>query len=335
MSVLLFLDYKDKNWVCDGEHKVVEIEVDSESNQKKAACKVSVRHTWANTCEVFSDSMPVFHLGLMGFSEEFGDRCLLRSCSSDIGVRSVAAPPNIVDEFHAWMSSRKFNENFVLGDKTTTLNEHLLTFERLVWADIKLAFQLCDDSADYLFAVLFWYRPYIAWSEKIGNLSEYYSRHSIVKAFGRVCLSWSIQETTSPEQAVSCETIAIMSTWALSLIKQHFPESVEEMTRHGDSISHVEPLGVECDFKSGSVGVKDDSVWEQVVWANAIAHKSRTVRRLDKATQHEMRLVKALSLLSKHHERNGDGDLRVSSEAVRSRSHHAAPLKSSKKASNT
>ena len=352
MSVLLCLDYDhDNELVCDGEHKVVEIKVESDSNQKKAACKVSVHHhtgeisavagpsfavagpSSVGTCEVFSDSVPMFRLGLMGFSEEFGEQSLLRFCLSDIGVRSVAAPPTIVDKFHAWMSSRKFNEDFVLGDKTTKLDERLLKFERLVWDDLKLAFQLCDDSADYLLAVLFWWRPYIVWSEKFGNLSEYFSRHNIdiVDVFGKVCISWSLRETTSPEQAVSCQTIAIMSSWASSLIKQHFPEAAEEMTRHGDSIPHIEPLGAECDFKSGSVGVQDDFVRDQVDLANRSARKNKRERRLGEATQHEMRLVKALSSLSKHHERNGDGDLRVSSEAV-----SAAFLKSSKKkASNT
>lgn len=320
ISVLLFLDYDHKKMVCDSEHKVVEIKVESDSKDKKVACKVSVQNNFSNTCEVFSDSLPTFQFELMGFSDDFGQRCLLTSCLSETGVCSVAAPLTIVDEFHVWMRERKFKEDFVVVDKTTPLHEHLCKFERLVWADLRLAFQLSDDSADYLLAVLFWYRPYIVWSEELGDLSEYFSKHNMVDVFGRVSISWSLRETTSPEQSLSCQTIAVMSSWVSSLIKQHFPDS-SSMSPRGDAMPRVEPLCAEGDLTSGSVGVQHDVVGDEVDLGNAAARVGKLARKKDRAAQQARRLTEALSSLGKRHERNGDGDPRVSSGAVLTWSH--------------
>merc|ERR1711953_863826 len=98
VSVLLFLDYDHEKMVCKGEHKVVGIKVESDSKDKRAACKVMVYKNWSNACEVFADSVPTFQIELKGFSEEYGERCLLNACAGDIGLRAIAAPLTIVDE---------------------------------------------------------------------------------------------------------------------------------------------------------------------------------------------------------------------------------------------
>jgi hypothetical protein len=218
------------------------------------------------------------------------------------------------------MRERKFKENFVIVDKTTPLHEHLQTFERPVWADLRHEFQLSDDSADYLLAVLFWYRPYIVWSEELGDLSEYFSRHNMVDVFGGVSVSWSLRETTSPEQSPSCQTIAVMSVWASSLIKQHFPDN-SSMSPHGDAMWRVEPLCAEGDFTSGSVGVQHDVLGDEVDLGNAAARAGKLAHKKDRAAHWAGRLMEALSSLSKRRERHGDGDPRVSSGAVLTRSH--------------
>ena len=320
VSVLLFLDYDHKKMVCEGEHKVVGIKVESDSKDKRAACKVIVRNNWSNACEVFLDSVPTFQIELKGFSEEFGERCLLRSCAGDIGLCSIAAPLTTVDEFHVWMGERKFKENFVVLDRTTPLHQHLQTFERLVWADLRRSFQVSDESADCLLAVLFWYRPYVVWSEQLGDLRDYFSKHNIVDVVGNVSVSWSLRETTSPAQSLSHTTIALLSPWASSLIKQHFPDT-SPMSPLVDVVRRVESPFPECHVTSASVGVHHDVAGGEVFLANASARERKLAQKKDRAEHQAQLLRQALSSLSKHHERNGDGDPCVSSAAVSTRSH--------------
>ena len=320
ISVLLFLDYDHKKMVCDGAHKVVGIKVESDIKDKRAACKVMVYNNWSNVCEVFLDSVPTFQFELKGFSEDFGERCLLTSCAGDIGVCSIASPLTIVDEFHVWMGQRNFKANFVVVDKTTSLHQHLQTFERLVWADLRRSFQLSDESADHLLAVLFWYRPYVVWSEELGDLSDYFSKHNIVDVFGKVTVSWSLRDTTSPEESLSHTTIAVLSPWASSLIKQKFPDS-SLMSSRADVVRRVESPYPESHVTSASVGVHHDVAGGEVLLANASARERKLAQKKDRAEHQAQLLRQALSSLSKHHQRNADGDPDVSSAAVLMQSH--------------
>ena len=331
VSVLLFLDYDHEKMVCKGEHKVVGIKVESDSKDKRAACKVMVYKNWSNACEVFSDSVPTFQIELKGFSEEYGERCLLNACAGDIGLRAIAAPLTIVDEFHVWMAERKFKENFVVLDRSTPLHRHLETFERLVWLDLRRSFGGSDESANCLLALLFWYRPYVVWSEQLGDLSDYFSKHDIVDVFGNVSVSWSIKETTSPEESLSHTTISVVSPWCSSLMQRQFPD-ISLMTPRADVVPRDESPFPECHVTSALVGGHHHVAEEEVDLANASARQLKLKQKQNEAEHRAQRLRQALSSLSRCHERNGDGDLRVSSAAVsaRFRSGIAASSKLSK-----
>ena len=318
VSVLLFLDYDHKKMACAGKHKVVGIEVESDSKSKRTACKVMVHDNWSNACEVFLASVPMFQIELKGFSEEFGERCLLNSCAGDIGLCTIAAPLTLVDEFHVWMGERKFKENFVVLDRSTPLHRHLETFERLVWLDLRRSFGGSDESADRLLALLFWYRPYVVWSEQLGDLSDYFSKHNIVDVVGKLTVSWSLRETTSPEESLSRTTIAVMSPWGSSLLKQHCPD-ISPMSPLADVVRRVESPFPECHVTSALVGVHHHVAEDEVVLANASARDLKREQKQNQAEHRARRLRQALSSLSRCHERNGDGDLVVSSAAVSAR----------------
>ena len=318
VSVLLFLDYDHKKMVCEGEHKVVRIKVESDSKDKRAACKVMVYKNWLNACDVFLDSVPTFQIELKGFSEEYGERCLLNACAGDIGLRAIAAPLTIVDEFHVWMGERKFKENFVVLDRSTPLHRHLETFERLVWLDLRRSFGCSDESVGCLLALLFWYRPYVVWSEQLGDLSDYFSKHNIVDVVGKLTVSWSLRETTSPEESLSRTTTAVMSPWGSSLLKQHCPD-ISPMSPLADVVRRVESPFPECHVTSALVGVHHHVAEDEVVLANASARDLKLEQKQNRAEDRARRLRQALSSLSRCHERNGDGDLVVSSAAVSAR----------------